>query len=132
MYLLDTDTIIYALKGNPSVKENLQRHLNDPLKISVITLMELYYGAYKSKQVTSNLAKIKALEEEWETIPIGQDCTEIFGLNKSDLEKDGTPLDDFDLIIASTVLTHNLTLVTNNMGHFKRVKGLKLENWSDL
>ena len=59
MYLLDTDTIIYILKGNPVVENNLQRHYHDPIKISVITLMELYYGAYKSQKVTSNLAKVK-------------------------------------------------------------------------
>jgi predicted nucleic acid-binding protein len=57
MYLLDTDTIIYILKGNPVAENNLQRHYHDPIKISVITLMELYYGAYKSQKVTSNLAK---------------------------------------------------------------------------
>lgn len=130
MYLLDTDTVIYALNGNPSVKENLRKHMNDPIKISVITLMELYYGAYKSQQVTANLAKIKTLEEELEVMPVGREYVEVFGINKVDLEKDGTPLDDFDLIIASAALTHNLILVTNNTRHFERIKGLKLENWA--
>ncbi|MBM4329834.1 MAG: type II toxin-antitoxin system VapC family toxin [Deltaproteobacteria bacterium] len=63
MFLLDTDTIIFNLKGHPAVKENLQRHLNDPIKISVVTCMELYYGAYKSVNVTANLAKIRKIEE---------------------------------------------------------------------
>ena len=48
MYLLETDTIIYRLKGNQCVICNLEKHQHDPIKISVITLMELYYGAYKS------------------------------------------------------------------------------------
>jgi tRNA(fMet)-specific endonuclease VapC len=47
MYLLDTDTVIYSLKGHPTVKINLERHRNTILKISVVTLIELYYGAYK-------------------------------------------------------------------------------------
>ncbi len=51
---------------------------------------------------------------------------------KSKLEKAGKPLDDFDLILASTALTHNLILVTNNEKHFQRIKGLKIENWSKL
>ncbi len=130
MFLLDTDTIIYALKGNEQVVKNLQNHLQDTLKMSVITLMELYYGAYKSKKIESNLAKIKTLERALETIPNHPEAAEIFGLLKSKLEKKGLPIDDFDLIIASTALTHNLTLVTNNEKHFRRIDGLKLENWA--
>lgn len=65
-----------------------------------------------------------------EVLPIGQGCVEIFGINKAGLEKDGTPPDDFDLITASIALTHNLILVTNNVSHFSRIKGLKLENWA--
>jgi predicted nucleic acid-binding protein len=59
MYLLDTDTVIFSLKGHPLLQDNLQRHLNDPLQISIITCLELYYGAYKSQQVTANLAKVE-------------------------------------------------------------------------
>ncbi len=130
MFLLDTDTIIYSLKGNESVVKNLQSHLQDTLKISVITLMELYYGAYKSQKIESNLAKIKTLERGLEVISTYLETVEIFGMLKSKLEKKGLALDDFDLILASTALTHNLTLVTNNERHFKRIDGLKLENWA--
>jgi len=55
---------------------------------------------------------------------------EIFGRLKADLEGKGSPLDDFDLIIATSALSHNLTLVTNNEKHFKRIEGLKLTNWT--
>ena len=48
MYLLDTDTVIYALKGQPDVVRNLALHVDDPLGVSVVTLMELYYGAFRS------------------------------------------------------------------------------------
>jgi len=130
MYLLDTDTIIYTLKGHEAVKKNLQRHIEDPMKISIITLMELYYGAHKSKKVTGNLAKVKRLETEFEIIPTGKESAEIFGMLKATLEKSGTRLDDFDLIIASCAMAHNLTLVTNNVRHFKRIEALKLINWN--
>ena len=130
MYLLDTDTIIYNLKGNEAVKKNLQRHIEDPMKISIITLMELYYGAHKSEKVAGNLAKVKRLEIEFEIIPTGKESAEMFGMLKATLEKSGTRLDDFDLIIASCAMAHNLTLVTNNAGHFKRIEGLKLANWN--
>ena len=130
MYLLDTDTIIYSLKGHEVVKENLMRHFHDSMKISVVTLMELYYGAYKSRKVESNLAKIKKLESSLEVVPLGSEVVELFGMSKAKLEKKGTPLDDFDLIIAASALVHNLTLVTNNLKHFRKIVGLKIENWT--
>ena len=130
MYLLDTDTIIYILKGNNVVKKNLQCHIEDPMKISIITLMELYYGAHKSGKVAGNLAKVKRLETEFEIISTSKESAEIFGLLKATLEKSGKRLDDFDLIIAACAMTHNLTLVTNNVAHFKKIEGLKLTNWN--
>ncbi len=130
MYLLDTDIIIYSLKGHQAVAENLRKHYYDSIKISAITLMELYYGAYKSQKVESNLAKVKKIESSLEIIPVAQAIVEIFGMIKSNLEKNGKPIDDFDIILASTALSHNMVLVTNNEKHFKRINGLKLENWS--
>ena len=130
MFLLDTDTIIFSLKGNTAVQKNIQRHYNDPIKISVITLMELYYGANKSQKVSSNLAKIRTLEQSLEIIPVGVESVGIFGMLKAQLEMSGTCLDDFDLIVASCALAYNLTLVTNNVKHFKRIEGLKLTNWT--
>ena len=130
MYLLDTDTIIFSLKGNAAVQKNLLFHINDVIKISTITLMELYYGAYKSQKVTGNLAKIKTIEQSLEIIPVGIEVAEIFGMLKSKLEKTGSRLDDFDLIIAACSLAHNLTLVTNNEKHFQRIEELKLANWT--
>jgi tRNA(fMet)-specific endonuclease VapC len=129
MYLLDTDIIIYSLKGHPVLQENLRRHLNDSLQISIVTCLELYYGAYKSPQVTGNLAKVKKIEETLEVIPLGTETAEIFGRLKAQLEIKGTRLDDFDLMIAACALTHNLTLVTNNEMHFRRIDGLKVTNW---
>ena len=91
--------------------------------------MELYYGAYKSQKVTSNLGKIRLIENSVEIISLGLESAEIFAMLKADLEKAGTPLDDFDLILAACALSHDLVLVTNNVRHFKRIQGLKLENW---
>ena len=130
MFLLDTDTIIFNFKGNIPIQKNLQLHFNDQINISVITLMELYYGAHKSQKVSINLSKIKRLEQVIEIIPVGAECVEIFVLLKSQLELEGNRLDDFDLIIASCALAHNLTLVTNNIKHFQRIDGLKLANWT--
>jgi tRNA(fMet)-specific endonuclease VapC len=131
MYLLGTDTVIYILKGHPTVEQNLQRHPHDPVKLCVVTLMELYYGAYKSKKVTSNLAKIRTLENSLEILPVGQEVVEIFGMEKAKLERRGTPLEDFDLVLGCCALAINLTLITNNVKHFKKIESLRIVNWAE-
>ncbi len=130
MFLLYTDTIIYSLKGNDFVVQNLAAHQRDPLKISVISLMELYYGAYKSGKMKANLAKVRRIEKAFDIISVDFSVAETFGMIKSDLELQGTPLDDFDLVVAASALAHNLILVTNNEKHFRRVEGLELDNWN--
>ena len=130
MFLLDTDTVIYCLKGHETVIRNLKNHRQDPLKISTITLLELYYGAYKSEKVTGNLAKVRRIENEFDAIAVDFSIAGTFGMLKFSLEAQGLPLDDFDLMIAACALTRNLVLVTNNTKHFQRVEGLKLENWT--
>jgi predicted nucleic acid-binding protein len=130
MYLLDTDILIYSLKGKEAVVRRLESHQYDPLKISVISLMELYYGAHKSEKVTANLSRVRWIENAFDVLPVDVSIAGTFGMIKSNLEFQGTPLDDFDLIIAATALASNLRLVTNNERHFSRVEGLKLENWA--
>ena len=130
MYLLDTNIIIYNLKGNQTVQESLRRHRNDSLCVSIISIMELYYGAYKSQRVESNLEKVKIIEESLKVIQIGEEIAELFGILKAGLEAKGQANDDFDILIAATALARNLILVTNNTKHFAKIEGLKIENWS--
>ena len=130
MFLLDTDTLIYNLKGNESVKKNIYFHRHEVMKISIISLMELYYGAYKSQQVSNNLAKVRQIEESFEIIPVKIESAELFSRSKATLELNETRLDDFDLIIANCAIAYNLTLVSNNTKHFQHIDGLKLVNWA--
>jgi tRNA(fMet)-specific endonuclease VapC len=131
MYLLDTDTLIYSLKGNEAVLRHVERRQHDPMQISVISLMELYYGAHKSERSAANLARVRRMENSFDILQVDHSIAETFGMIKSDLESQDAPLDDFDLVIAATALAFNLTLVTNNEKHFQRVQGLKLENWTN-
>ncbi len=131
MYLLDTDTVIYSLKGHESIIKNLEKHIHDPVKICIITLMELNYGAYKSGRVSGNLAKIKTIESSIEIIQVGKESAEIFGRLKASMQTKGASLDEFDLIIASCALANNLIFVANNTKHFKKIESLKLDNWTN-
>ncbi len=128
-YLLDTDIVIYWLKGTKTISQKVVASGFNSIAISDITRAELYYGAYKSQKINENLAAIKALVERVNFIPFNEPAQVLFGKNKTDLEKKGTRLDDMDLMIASTALAFGLVLITNNMAHFERVSGLKVDNW---
>lgn len=130
MYLLDTDTLIYSLKGNKTVIENLKLHANDPKSISVISYGELIFGAQKSDRYQENLAKVHRLKEIFPVIDITPSIMETFGLLKANLQKTGSSVDDFDLIIGSTCIANGYTIVTNNEKHFNKIPGVKVVNWT--
>ncbi len=130
MYLIDTDIIIYSLSGMPAVQENIVRTAQEPKAISVITYGELRFGAAKSKHKTKNLATVKRIAELFPVIGLKKGIMDIFGELKADLQKKGSPFDDFDLLNASIAMYLNYTLVTNNEKHYKRVKGLEIQNWT--
>ena len=128
-YLIDTDIIIYSLKDYGKVNENFNKNKIFPKSISVVTYGELIYGAKKSGYVEKNLAKVYRVSEIFPVIDITPSIMETFGELKASLEKTGNSIDDMDLLIASTALTRNMVLVTNNEKHFKRISGLEIENW---
>ena len=130
MHLLNTDTVVYSLKGHPVVKDNLKSHLNDSIKISNVNYVELYYDECKSQRVTANAAKVKTLGQSIEMVSINATVAETFGMIKASLEAGGNRLDDFDLAIAAAALANNLILETNNLDHFSRIDGLRIENWT--
>lgn len=123
-YLVDTDIIIDHLRKKIAIIEQIL----DNGTISIITLGELIYGAYKSAQPQKSLIILKEDLEilNFEIININEMIMAEFGRVKADLETKGKRLDDFDLLIAATAMINNLTLVTRNKKHFKRIKGLKL------
>ncbi|MFH0911672.1 MAG: type II toxin-antitoxin system VapC family toxin [Planctomycetota bacterium] len=130
MYLLDTDTLIFYLRGHAHVVGCFRLHETSPKALSVVTYGELLYGAYKSAQPVENAARVRRLGELLPVVEISSAVIESFAHIKAELEGRGTRLDDFDLLIASTAMHLNYTLVTNNTAHFRNVPGLVLENWS--
>lgn len=130
MYLLDTDTLIYSLKGEPAVLANFKKHAAEPKAVSVITYGELVFGAQGSQKITENLAKVYRLKEIFPLIDVTPAIMDIFGVLKADLRKKGTPVDDFDLLIGATALTIGYCVVTNNERHYAKIPGLEVVNWS--
>jgi len=127
--LIDTDIIIFSIKKNESVQRHFIENESLPKSISIITYGELLHGARKSHFPDKNLPTIYRIAEIFPIIPITRAIMETFTDLKIVLEKEGQIIEDFDLLIASTAITYNYTLVTNTEKHFERIKGLKIENW---
>jgi tRNA(fMet)-specific endonuclease VapC len=130
MYLIDTDILIYSLKGDARVMAHLERTAAAPKAISVISYGELLYGAHKSARPDENLARVRRVGEVLPVIEVSPAIMETFGTLKARLEQDGRRLDDFDVVIAATAMTIGYRLVTNNERHFARIDGLYLEKWA--
>jgi len=129
-FLIDTDILIYSLKGDERVRENFLKHQNTPKFVSVVSYGELLFGAKKSQAVEKNLATVHRIAEIFPIIDISKAIIETFAGLKVELQQRGKPIDDMDLLIAATAMTMNLTLVSNNEKHFRRVHGLLFENWN--
>lgn len=128
MYCLDTDITIEYLKNNPSVVSKVNLYFNE-LCITPITVLELFYGAYRSSQVEKHIAQVQELRNNLNVLTFTLLVYEQFGKTKAQLKEEGKIIDNFDLIISCFCKAYGCILVTNNTKHFERIEGLKLENW---
>lgn len=97
--------------------------------ISEMTLAELKFGVEKSEKPEKNKKALDNFLTGVQILPIFHSL-DLFAKEKARLQKAGTTIDDFDLFIGVTSVTHKLTMVTNNSNHFKRISGIKLEDWT--
>ena len=128
-YLLDTDTLVYWLKGDSDIEAKALAAGLDQLALSIMTKAELYFGAYNSVQINQNLAAIAKLTQTLTVLSFDDLAADRFGALKAELKQSGNLILDADIMIAATALTHNLILVTNNQKHFGRIEGLMIANW---
>jgi tRNA(fMet)-specific endonuclease VapC len=129
-YLLDTNICIYIAKEKPvSVLQKFEKMAHGQLAMSVITYGELLYGADKSHHPKKARSILEDLSNLIPFLPLPIDTGEYYGTIRSTLEKQGKPIGNNDLWIASHALAAKLTLVTNNVKEFSRVLHLKIENW---
>lgn len=129
-YLLDTNIWIYIIKKRPAeVIDKIKNLTLGSIGISSITLAELQYGIVKSADPDKNRKALEKFIIPLEILDFGYNETIEYGKIRSELEKQGTPIGPMDMLIASHAKSYDLTLVTNNEKEFKRIDGLKLENW---
>lgn len=129
-YLLDTDTLIYFLKGHDKVVEKMAYVSADEPCTSIVNYSELLYAAYHSSRVKQNVEKVNALLVDIKILPFCIQSADIFAKEKAQLKSRGTIIADLDLMIASISMQHDVILVSNNIKHFTRLPRLKLENWA--
>ena len=129
MYLLDTNTLIYFFKGMGRVSENLLSHSPKDIAIPSIVVYELEVGIAKSTIPEKREKQLKALLSQVEIIDFTCKEAKVAATLRAKLEKKGKPIGPIDTLIAGFTLAHNFTLVTNNTKEFKKVEGIKLENW---
>ncbi|WP_437559172.1 type II toxin-antitoxin system tRNA(fMet)-specific endonuclease VapC [Acidithiobacillus sulfuriphilus] len=128
-YMLDTNICIYTIKDRPqTVRESFHRHYGQ-LCISVVTWMELAYGAEKSGAPERNLAVVEGFAARLEVLNYDIDAARHTGQLRAELAKTGKPIGPYDQMIAAHARSRGLILVTNNLREFERVPGLRFENW---
>jgi len=130
-YLLDTNICIYIRRKKPeSVFRHFGRIRQGEAAISVITYGELLYGASKSAQPDVSLRTVREFVDLVPALPLHENAAEMYGSIRSDLETRGEVIGANNLWIAAHALASGLILVTNNEKEFRRVKGLKVQNWA--
>ncbi len=131
-FLLDTDTCIYLIKRKPpQVISRLRKLPLSTVGISSITLSELEYGVMKSGRTEQNKLALIQFAAPLEILPYDDLAAQKYGVIRSFLEKQGTPIGSLDTLIAAHALALDCTIVTNNQREFARVPGLKTANWVD-
>lgn len=129
-YLLDTDVCIYLIKKQPSsVLEKLEVCRAGDVGISAVTVAELRYGASKSQRPKQNHEALDQFLAPFELMPFDDNAAAAYGEIRAHLEKTGDLIGPLDMLIAGHAKSLDVTLVTNNIREFKKVKGLKIEAW---
>ncbi len=128
-YFLDTNTCIYIINRRPpQVAQVFGRYRIGDVAVSSVTVSELAFGVAKSVRPGTR----EALEEfllDLVTVPYDDAAAWVYGDIRARVQAAGKPIGPLDLLIAAHALSADVTLVTNNVGEFGRVEGLRVENW---
>jgi tRNA(fMet)-specific endonuclease VapC len=127
--LLDTDVCIAIVNRDERVRPYLERHAPSTLRMSAITLAELRFGVAKSQQRKRATSNLRVLLSRVLVVPFDEVATEAYGDLRALLEKRGTPIGPLDTSIGAHALSLGWVLATHHIAEFRRVLGLKVEDW---
>ena len=128
--LIDTDILSYFLKGDKKVLKNFENYISNfsSINISIITHFEIVSGL-QYRKAAKQLSQFEKFANSCIILPLTKESSHLSSFLYAYLRTNGKLIDDIDLLIAGIALENNLTLVTNNEKHFKRIKELRVENW---
>lgn len=126
-YLLDTNICIFFMKGKYELDKKIMQVGLENCYISEITVAELLYGAYHSKN-ERHISETKQFINEFAIIPISS-IIDDFARQKDSLVASGQIIDDFDIFIGMSAVKNDYVMVTDNVKHLSRINGIKIENW---
>ena len=124
--LIDTDWIIHYLNGRKDIIQELGSLKKGGLFVSVISLAELYEGIYYSTNPTGNEEALNGFLIGVSILGVEDEVCKVFGKERGRLRQKKKMIGDFDLLLASTCLYYDLTLLTNNVRHYEMVKSLNI------
>ncbi len=129
LYMLDSDICIYLNKRHPSKLLERFNRATGQICVSTITLSELYFGAEKSERKIENLEALERFFGRMDILSFSKEAASHAAQVRAILQKSGTPIGPYDLLIGAHARAEGLTLVTNNEREFRRIPGLLVENW---
>jgi tRNA(fMet)-specific endonuclease VapC len=130
-YLLDTNICIHIRQKRPEeVLRRFRKLRPGEAALSVITYGELLCGAAKSAHRVAALERLRELVQLLPALSLPESAAEAYGSIRTELEAKGEMIGNNDLWIAAHAVAAGLTLVTNNESEFRRVRGLKIQNWT--
>ncbi len=129
MYVLDTNTVIYFFKGIGNISQKLLKNSPKEIGIPAIVLFELEVGIAKSLSPQKRIKQLQEVTSLVNILPFTDKEARMSAKIRAELEKKGTPIGPYNLLIAGTTLTHQAILVTHDTAEFKRVKKLRIEDW---
>lgn len=130
-HLLDTNAVI-ALIGRRSdeLVNRVFQSVDGTIGLPSIVTHELYFGAHRSAKVQHNLETLRLVFADFPILEFDQRDAFTAGEIRAVLAAKGTPIGPYDVLIAGQAKARGLVLVTNNIGEFSRVDGLRVEDWS--
>lgn len=126
-YLLDTNMVIAISRRQANIINKIRQYQPSDFVLSSVVYFELAFGAYNSQKVQDNLRTLEQLP--FEILPFTQQDAYHAGQIRADLKQKGTPIGVYDVLIAGQAVAQELILLTHNVKEFKRVNGLKFEDW---
>ena len=128
MYALDTNTLIYFFKGQGQVAAHLLSRSPETIAVPAIVQYDIETGIVKSDDAKQRTRQFHDFLEIVTILPFDSKAALESAHIRADLERQGTPIGPYDILIAGTALTHDATLVTHNRREFSRVEHLNIED----